>query len=120
MNSKISKTFDSHRLILNISDKTNLKTSDKHATLENLSIYDAWKNKSHVKTIVFKHQLQRRMINSNCLMDRILYQIFRIILSISSTEDCHLINILTYYLLLLVQVLLAIFETFVNKFIFIN
>ena len=31
MNSKISKTFDSHRLILNISDKTNLKTSDKNS-----------------------------------------------------------------------------------------
>ena len=45
MNSKNSKTSDPHRLLLNISDKINLKKSDKHVALSNLSIYHTWKQK---------------------------------------------------------------------------
>ena len=37
-NSRNSKTSDSHRLLLNISDKINLKRSDKYVALSNLSI----------------------------------------------------------------------------------
>ena len=33
MNSGNSKTFDSHRLLLNLSDKINLKRSDKYVAL---------------------------------------------------------------------------------------
>ena len=44
MNSKNSKTSDPHRLLLNLADKVNLKRSDKHVPLSNLSIYYAWKN----------------------------------------------------------------------------
>ena len=43
-NSKNSKTSDSHRLLLNLSDKINLKRSDKYVALSNLSIYYTWKN----------------------------------------------------------------------------
>ena len=43
MNSKNSKTFDLHRLLCNLTDKINLKTSDEYAALSNLSIYYAWK-----------------------------------------------------------------------------
>ena len=42
MNSKNS--FDSHRLLLNFTDKINLKKIDKHIALSNLGIYYTWKN----------------------------------------------------------------------------
>ena len=44
MNSENSKTSDSHRLLLNLSDKINLKGSDEYVALSNLSIYYTWKN----------------------------------------------------------------------------
>ena len=44
MNSEDNKTSGPHRLSLNLSDKINLKTSDKYAALPNLSIYYTWKN----------------------------------------------------------------------------
>ena len=44
MNSENSKTSDFHRLLLNISDEIDLKRSDKHVALSNLSIYYTWKN----------------------------------------------------------------------------
>ena len=40
--------------------------------------------KNHTETINLKYQLQRRMIKLNYLTDPILYQIFKIILSIPS------------------------------------
>ena len=39
MNSKSSKTSDSHRLLLNLSDKIDLKRSAKYVALSNLSMY---------------------------------------------------------------------------------
>ena len=39
MNSENNKTCDPHRLLLNLSDKINLKRSDKYVALSNLSIY---------------------------------------------------------------------------------
>ena len=44
MNSENSKTSDPHRLLINLSDKMNLKRSDKYVALSNLSIYYTWKN----------------------------------------------------------------------------
>ena len=44
MNSINSKTSGPHRLLLNLSDKTDLKISDKYVALSNLSIYYIWKN----------------------------------------------------------------------------
>ena len=44
LNSENSKTSDPHRLLLNLSDKTNLKRNDKYVALSNLSIYYTWKN----------------------------------------------------------------------------
>ena len=44
MNSGNSKTSDPQRLLLNLSDKINLKKSDKDVALSNLSIYYTWKN----------------------------------------------------------------------------
>ena len=42
MNSKNSETSDPHRLLLNLTDKINLKGSDKYVALSNLSIYYTW------------------------------------------------------------------------------
>ena len=39
MNSGNSKTSDPHKLLLNISDRINLKRSDKYVALSNLNIY---------------------------------------------------------------------------------
>ena len=44
MNSKNSKISAPHRLLLNLTDKINLKRSDKYVALSNLSIYYTWKN----------------------------------------------------------------------------
>ena len=38
MNSKNSKTSDFHRLLLNLTDKINLKSNDKYVALSNLSL----------------------------------------------------------------------------------
>ena len=43
-NSENSKTSDSRRILLNITDKTELRGKDKYVALSNLSIYYAWKN----------------------------------------------------------------------------
>ena len=43
--------------------------------------------KSHIKTIHLKLRLQHGMINLNYQMDHIMHQIFKIILSISSTYN---------------------------------
>ena len=44
MNSENNKTYDTHGLLLTLSDKTDLKRSDKYVALSNLSIYYTWKN----------------------------------------------------------------------------
>ena len=43
MNSESSKTSDAHRLLLNLTGKTNLKRSDDYIAFSNLSIYYTWK-----------------------------------------------------------------------------
>ena len=44
LNSENSKTFNLHRLVLNLMDKRNLKRGDKYIALSYLSIYYKWKN----------------------------------------------------------------------------
>ena len=44
MNSANIATSDPHRLLLNLSDKINLKIRDKYVALSNLSIYYTSKN----------------------------------------------------------------------------
>ena len=39
MNSRNSKTFDPHRLLLNLSEKENSRRIDNYVALSNLSIY---------------------------------------------------------------------------------
>ena len=44
MNSGNIETSDTHRLLLNLADKTDLKQSDKYVALSSLSIYYTRKN----------------------------------------------------------------------------
>ena len=82
MNSKNSRTSDPHRLLLNLTDKINLKKNDNYVALSNLSIYYTWKN-NHTKIVNLKYQLRHGMRNLNYLMDHILYLVLKIILNIS-------------------------------------
>ena len=55
MNSKNSETSDPRRLLLILTDKINLKRSDKYVALSNLSAYYTWKNvKNSYKNNRFK------------------------------------------------------------------
>ena len=55
MNSGNSKTSDPQRLLPNLTDKINLKRSDKYVALSNFRIYDTWKNiKKSYKNNEFK------------------------------------------------------------------
>ena len=55
MNSENSKRSDPHTLLLNLTDKINLKRSDKYVALSNLSIHYTWKNiKKSCKNNKFK------------------------------------------------------------------
>ena len=74
MNSENSKTSEPHVLILKLTYK--LRIGEKIIALSNLSIYQ--KQKAHT-IINLKYLHQHGMING--MMDRILDQIFRIILS---------------------------------------
>ena len=83
MNFKNSEISDPPRLLLNLKDKINLRTKDKHIAFSNLSIYYTSKiSKSHLRAINSQYQLQHGMKILNCLMDHILYLIFKIILNI--------------------------------------
>ena len=44
MNFENSKTSDPRRLLLNLTEKMDLKRKDRYIALSNLSIYYAWKN----------------------------------------------------------------------------
>ena len=54
MNSENSKTSDSHRLLLNLRDKIDLRRKDKYIALSNLSIYYTTKNTKIYKNNKFK------------------------------------------------------------------
>ena len=55
MNFKDSKTSDLYRLFLNLTDKINLKESDKYVDLLNFSMHYTWKNmKKSYKNSKFK------------------------------------------------------------------
>ena len=83
MNSKNSKLSEPYVLILKLIDKLDLRRGEKSLALSNLSICYTWKNiKSSYNNNKFKYLLQHGMINLNYMMDHILYQIFKTILSI--------------------------------------
>ena len=44
MNTENSKTTEPHQFFLNLSQRLDLRSSNKHVALQNLSIYYTWKN----------------------------------------------------------------------------
>ena len=44
MNMENSKTNEPHKFVLNLSRRLDLRRSNKHVALQNLSIYHTWKN----------------------------------------------------------------------------
>ena len=85
MSSENSKASDLHRLLFNLSDKINLKRSNKYVGLSCLTIYYTWKNvKKSYKNNKLKISAPTWNENLKYLMDPILYQIFNVILFISS------------------------------------
>ena len=44
MNTENSKTNEPHKFVFNLSQKLDLRRSNKHVALQNLSIYYTWKN----------------------------------------------------------------------------
>ena len=55
MNSENSKISDPHRLLLNLTDKIDLRRKNKYIALSNFSIYYTWKNiKKSYKNNKFK------------------------------------------------------------------
>ena len=78
MNSENSKTTKPHVLTLKITNKLDLRIGEKVIALSNLSIYYTWRN---IKTSYNNNMHQHGMINLNYQMDRVLYQIFKIILN---------------------------------------
>ena len=55
MNSKNSEISDSHRLLVNLTDKIDLRRKYEYIALSNLSIYYTWKNiKKSYKNNKFK------------------------------------------------------------------
>ena len=72
MNSENGKTSKPHVLIVKLTYKLDLRKGEKSIAL----------SKTHTKIINLKYQLQHGMMNFNCQMDHILYQIFKTILSI--------------------------------------
>ena len=55
MNSRNSKTYQSYRLLLNLTDKINLKRSDKYVDYSKLSMYCTWKN---IKKVIKNNKLE--------------------------------------------------------------
>ena len=83
MNSKSSKTNEPYKFKYHLMDKLDLRNPNKNMALANLSIYYTWKNvKSTYNNNKFKYQHQLGMKHLTCLMDRIMYQKYKIILNI--------------------------------------
>ena len=84
MNFKNATFSDTHRLIFNLLDKTNLKWNDKYVKLlYKVLSSTVHEKRSHIETKNLKLYLLRGMINLIYRMDYILYQMFQIILRIS-------------------------------------
>ena len=83
INSENSKTSEAHVLILKFINNLDLRIGEKTIALSNLSIYYMWKNiKNSYNNNKFKISAPTWNDKFELLIDCILYQIFKIILSI--------------------------------------
>ena len=81
INSDNSKTSDSHQQI-HLKRVIDMLLYQIKASTVHIKIY-----RSLTKVMTFKYKHQHGMINLNFVMDHILYQIFKIILIISSKNN---------------------------------
>ena len=80
VNSDNSKTFKLHVLKLKLTSKLDSRIGEKVIALSNLSIYYTWRSiKSSYNNNKFKISAPTWNDELNCLMDRILRQIFKTI-----------------------------------------
>ena len=85
MNTKNSKTSESHRFKLDLADKISLKNPNKNMVLANLSNYYTRKNiKSEYSNNIFKILHQLGMILLICLMVLTQFLTFKTTLNLSS------------------------------------
>ena len=81
---KQEKKNESHTFVLNLSERLNLRSSNKLVTFQNLSIYYQWKNIRKIyKNNNFKIIAPAWNADSNYQIVVILCQIFKIISNIS-------------------------------------
>ena len=84
MNTENSKTSESHRFKLDLTDKLNLKNLNKNMVLANLSFYYTWKTlNQHTVTINLKFMHQLGMILFIYLMVLTQFLTFKIISNLS-------------------------------------
>ena len=86
MNTENSKTSESHRFKLDLTEKLNLKNPNKNMAVANLSIYYTWKNiklftLGNTTTINLKFQHELGMILLIYLMALALLKLFKITLN---------------------------------------
>ena len=72
MNMENGKMNESHKLILNLSERVDLRSSNKHFPFQNLSIYYTWKNgrkqykNNKLKTIAPTWNDESELTDSSC------------------------------------------------------
>ena len=62
MNTENSKTNEPHKFVLNLSQRLDLRVSNEHVALQNLSIYYMWKN---IRKQYKSNKLKRRVTTWN-------------------------------------------------------
>ena len=83
-NEQRKKRLKHINLFLTYHKKIDLRSSNKHVALQNLSAYCMWKNlRKQFKNNRLKKQFPREMINLSCQVVLILCQILKIVLNIS-------------------------------------
>ena len=85
MNTENSKTNEPRMLKYNLIGKSNLKNPNKNMVLANLSIYYTWKNVKSIYIYIYMLNLKyphlHGMKHLTYQMDRIIYQLYKIILN---------------------------------------
>ena len=82
MNSENSRTSEYHVLVLQLTNKLDLRRVQKSVALSNLSIYYKWKNVKNTYNNNKIYHLQHGVKSLNYQMDYIQYRISKIILRI--------------------------------------
>ena len=79
--SEYRKISNQHKLVLNLSNKINLKRSDKYVTLPTLSIYRTWKNK-------YKESYKNNKFKISAPTTNDKFKLFDEFYPVSNIENC--------------------------------